>query len=358
MLRTGMNLQQLDPRSRSILCQAVHTFIALGEPVGSRTLSKMNPKGLSPATIRNIMSDLEETGYVYQPHTSAGRVPTDKGYRFYVGTLVKSAGLSRLEQELIGTSLDKAERGVDALVKQTSRLLSRMTDTISFVIGPDIRQSILRHIDFVKLSSHRILVVLVSQTGQVINRVIEIVEELSGEELHRCARYLEAEFSNSTLSEARETLLTRMREMKAIYNGLVENALTLGKAALAENLAPTDVYLEGTSRMLAKPEFKTDTERAQQLLSTLERKSRLVQILNECLEGKGLQIVIGSEAQVPDFEGISLIAARYCFRDQELGSLGIMGPTRMEYARVMSIVDYIAQSLSEAISQQGSETAN
>lgn len=344
-----MKSDDLDSRSRNILRQAVRTFIAFGEPVGSRTLAKLNPEGLSSATIRNIMSDLEETGYVFQPHTSAGRVPTDKGYRLYVSTLAQNIGLTRSEQERIGTSLKEADRDVGALAKQTSRLLSDITDTVSFVIGPDLQQGVLRHIEFLKLAPRRVLVVLAFQTGQVGNRVIETAEEYSTEELQKCARYLKDEFSSLTLLETREALLSRMKEMRAIYNRLVENALTLGKAAFAENLAPRDVYLEGVSRMLTKPEFKSNMERAGQLLFLLEQKNQLVDILNACLEGEGLQIVIGSEARVPDFEGISLITARYCFQGRELGSLGIMGPTRMEYAKFIPVVDYMANSLSEAI---------
>lgn len=353
-----MNTSDLDPRSRSILRQAVGTFIALGEPVGSRTLSRISVQRLSPATIRNIMSQLEERGYLHQPHTSAGRVPTDKGYRYYVSTLMAGTELSSSDRAVIGAALRRARGGVDALVQQTLRLLSRLTDTVSFVTGPDFQQTLLSHIDFVRLAPRRILVVLVSQTGQVINRVIEIPGDLRGEELHKCAQYLETEFQGFTLAEAREALLQRMREMRAIYDRLVQNALTLGKAAFAEDAAPQDVYLDGASRMLTKPEFRSDIERAQQLMATLEEKGRFVEILNACLEGDGLQIIIGSESRVPDLEGISLIGARYRHGDRELGSVGIMGPTRMEYARFISVVDYIARSLSERIGQSAGETHN
>ena len=345
-----MKSPDLDLRSGEILQQVVRVFITLGEPVGSRTLSKTNPKGLSPATIRNIMADLEEMGYLYQPHTSAGRVPTDKGYRFYVSTLIEGTALTFSEREAVTALLKRTEGDVGSLVQQTSRLLSDMTDMVSFVIGPDFRQTVLCHIDFVRLAPRKILVVLVSQTGQVINRVTELVEAIDGEELKRCARYLEDEFQGFTLVEAREYLLARMREMRERYDRLVANALTLGQAAFAVDITPAEVYLEGTSRMLSKPEFRSDIERAQQLLSMLEEKSRLVEILSACLEGGGLQIVIGSEAHVPDLKGISLIGARYGFGDRDLGSIGIMGPTRMEYAKFISLVDYIARSLSEAIS--------
>jgi heat-inducible transcriptional repressor len=167
-----------------------------------------------------------------------------------------------------------------------------------------------------------------------------------------------AEFSGFNLLEIREALLSRMKEMRAIYNHSVDNALTLGKAAFTESPVPRDVYLEGTARMLGKPEFKGDIERFRHLITILEEKGRLLEILNACLEGTGVQIVIGSEARIPDFEGISLIAARYRFKGEELGSLGIMGPTRMEYDRFISVVEYIARSLSEAISRTGNESSN
>lgn len=352
-----MDFAGLDSRSREILRQAVYLFISTGEPVGSRTLSKLNPQGLSPATIRNIMADLEDMGYLYQPHTSAGRVPTDRGYRFYVGTVMDSYGLPPAEQLFIREQIRGSEGGLPELVERTSRLLSRMTGMVGFVIGPDFSHSILRHVDFVRLAPRRILVVLVSSTGQVTNRVVEVQEDLAGEDLSQCARYLEAQFRGYTLVEARELLLLRMKEIEAVVNSLVKNALTIAEAAFSDK--PTaEVHLEGTSRMLSEPEFTRDVERAQQLFATLEERHRLVNILNACLDGAGLSIVIGSEAQVPALEGISLIGARYTDGSQELGAIGIMGPTRMEYARHISVVDFIACSFSAAITEARGDGLN
>ncbi len=352
-----MDGSALDTRSQEILRQAVHLFISGGEPVGSRTLSKVNAHGLSPATIRNIMSDLEEMGYLYQPHTSAGRVPTDLGYRFYVSTVAEDASLSQAEQQMVVETLRGAEGGVSELMQRTTRLLSDMTDTVSFVIGPSFENSVLRHVDFVRLAPRRVLVVLVSQTGQVLHRIVALEEDLGGEELAQCARYLEAEFDGVTLVEARESILQRMRAIEAIVNRLVKNALMIADAAFAGEMQTSEVHLDGASRMLAKPEFKMNIDRARHLLETLEERHRLVNLLNACLQGARLRIVIGSESQEPDLEGISLIGARYSDGDQDLGSIGIMGPTRMEYARFISVVDYIASSLSEAI-RAGNEMSN
>ncbi|MGH9321836.1 MAG: heat-inducible transcriptional repressor HrcA [Vicinamibacteria bacterium] len=352
-----MDSAALDSRSREILRQAVYLFITTGEPVGSRTLSKLNSQGLSPATIRNIMSDLEDMGYLYQPHTSAGRVPTDRGYRYYVSTVVDSYGLPPAEQLFIREQIRPSDGGLPELVKRTSRLLSNMTGMVGFVIGPDFSHSILRHVDFVRLAPGRVMVVLVSAAGQVIHRVVEIPEELMGEDLAQCARYLEEQFTGFTLVEAREVLLLRMKEIEAVVNRLVKNALGIAEAAFSER-PTTEVHLEGTSRMLGEPEFVKNVQRAQQLFATLEERHRLVSILDACLEGAGLQIVIGSEAQVPALEGISLIGTRYTDGSQELGAIGIMGPTRMEYARHISIVDCIACSLSAAITEAGGSGPN
>lgn len=347
----------LDARSREILRQTVHLFITMGEPVGSRTLSKVSSESLSPATIRNIMSDLEEMGYLHQPHTSAGRVPTDRGYRFYVSALMGSAGLAPDEQRRIQEQLLSSEGRLPELVQRTSKLLSDMTGMVGFVTGPDFRLSVLRHVDFVRLAPRRLLVVLVSMAGQVTTHAVEIEQDLGGEDLAQCARYLEDQFRGYTLVEAREILLLRTHELERIVNDLVRNALTIADAVFAEELT-SEVHVEGTSRLLGEPEFVRNIDRARDLFATLEERHRLVNILNACIEGTGLQIVIGSEAQVPDLEGISLIGVRYKSGGQELGSIGIMGPTRMEYARHVSVVDYIASSLSQALTEAGGDAPN
>jgi len=355
-----MDASALDGRSREILRQAVHIFITTGEPVGSRTLSKVNERGFSAATIRNIMADLEEEGFLYQPHTSAGRVPTDRGYRFYVSTLMENAALQQPDRQWIHEQMAPNESGLGGpggLVQRTTRLLTTMTGMVGFVTGPDVLHSVLRHVDFVRMAPRRLLVVLVSQAGHVTNRAVEISEELSGDDLVQCARYLEEQFRGFTLLEAREMLMSRLQEIEADVNNLVRNALTIADAAFTEELT-SEVHVEGTSSVLSEPEFVKNVERAQQLLLTLEQRHKLVGILNACLEGPEVRIVIGSEAHVPDLEGISVIGARYSNGSRDLGSIGIMGPTRMEYARHISVVDYIASSLSAAIAQVGQEQTN
>lgn len=352
-----MDASDLDTRSREILQQTVHIFITTGEPVGSRTLAKVSERGYSAATIRNILADLEEMGFLYQPHTSAGRVPTDKGYRFYVGALIEGERLVAVDRDWIRDQMVPTEAGLTGLVRRTSRLLASMTGMVGFVTGPDFRNGVLHHVDFVRMGPERLLVVMVSQAGHVTNRVVTLPAELTAEELRQCARYLEEQFKGYTLTEARELLLRRLQEIEAVVNGFVRNALTIADAAFAGELT-SDVHVEGTASMLGEPEFVSNIERAQQLFETLEERHRLVGILSACLEDSDLRIVIGSEARVPDLEGISLIGARYSNGSQNLGSIGIMGPTRMEYARHISVVDYIASSLSAAIARTGNGLTN
>lgn len=358
----------MDERDRQILWEAVHLFITTGEPVSSKALSNVNAENLSSATIRNVMSRLEEQGFFEQPHPSAGRVPTDRGYRFYVHTLVESREseheggshrpLVATDRKRISEAFSNGEGGVAALVKTTSRLLSDMSGTVGFVIGPDFQYSPLRHIDFVRLAPRRLLVVLVSETGQVIHRLVELEQDLAEEDLVQCARYLEDEFRSFTLIEAREILLSRMKRIEAIVNRLVRNALTIASEAFSQELATAEVRFDGTSRLFTKPEFRSNVERAQSLLATLEERQRLISLLGACVNEKGLQVLIGSESQVPAFEGISVVGAKFGAGEHTLGAIGIMGPTRMEYARVISLVDYTAWSLSEAMSQTGRHMHN
>lgn len=358
----------MDDRDAEILCQAVHLFITTGEPVSSKALCRVNAEGLSSATLRSVMSRLEEQGYFDQPHASAGRVPTDSGYRFYVRTLVASRDtdsegnnhrpLVLTDRQRITEAFSRQGDGVAALMKTTSRLLADMSGTVSFVVGPDFQYSPLRHIDFVRLAPRRLLVVLVSETGQVIHRLVELEKDLTAEDLSQCARYLEDEFRSFTLSEAREILVSRMRTIEAIVNRLVRNALTIASEAFSQELATAEIRFDGTSRLFSKPEFRSNVERAQSLLATLEERQRLIGLLGACVNENGLQVLIGSESQVPAFEGISVVGANFGAGDHTLGAIGIMGPTRMEYARVISLVDYTAWSLSEAMSQTGSHMQN
>lgn len=336
-----------DDRSREILTAAIKTFVATGEPVGSRTLARLSREGLSPATIRNIMSDLEDSGYFFQPHTSAGRVPTDKAYRAYVDGLIGQSRLTRHEQERIERSLINEETvsRPESLMERTSQLLSQVSENVGIVISQSPSQEPLDEIRFVRLAGARVLVVSVSQTGAVQDRILRIEDDLSQEDLDRCSRFLMENFRGMSLVEIRQRLLELMSEEKALYDKLLQNTVLVCEQTLAGGERAGEIYLDGAVNIIDKPDF-ADTERMRTLFRMFEEKSRLVRLLNACLaepSRANVRIQIGAENRTEWFRDCSIIASPLRLGDRVVGGIGVVGPTRMEYARVISLVDYMAK---------------
>jgi len=337
---------ELNDREKEILKSVIKSYISSGKPVGSRVLSKKRKDNLSPATIRNIMADLEEAGYLVQPHTSAGRVPTDKGYRFYVDNLLDSTKLNRSDQESINQSIFKTDSH-DSVMERISQTISMATDNIGFVISPSLGHNVLKHIEFIHLGERKILVVIVSKSGLVQNRVIRVEEQFTQTELDHTARYVNENYSGCGLLYIRNDVLQKMGEEKALYDKLLKNFILLCSRGLIDEVSEEDVdiYVDGASNLISKPEF-TDSMRMRSIFRTFEKKSKLVKILNECIYGKpgeGVRIIIGSENSIPGMRDYSLISSPLTELDHHLGSVGILGPTRMEYARAITVVDYITK---------------
>jgi heat-inducible transcriptional repressor len=339
-----------DARGQAILSAIISEHLVTGEPVGSKTVAEKfaNAYGWSSATIRNVMGELEEAGLVEQPHTSAGRVPTDKGYRFYVDNLLGVLSLTDEDLRLINRELS-ANETPDRLMERTSSLLSALSQNVGIVVSPSLANDRLQHIEFVNLSDKRILVVMVSAPNIVHNKIIRLEESLSQEELDRTARYLNAEFSGRSLSVIRTEILRLMHEEKTLFDKLLQTAIILCSQSIeSEELG--EVYVDGASNIVSKPDF-SNFERLRSLLRTFEEKSRLVQILNECIARDvsakdNVQIVIGSENLAPSLQNCSLITAPYRIgAGATAGTLSVLGPTRIEYARMISIVSYVAQML-------------
>ncbi len=341
----------LDERRREVLRALIQLHIETGEPVGSESLSRALRRSLSPATLRNLMADLEALGYLDHPHTSAGRVPTDEGYRVYVDRLMGLQPLAPGEREAIDAELRSHERSTEETMEGASRLLSRLSRHVGFVLAPDIARTSFRHVDLVALAYPRILVVMVSATGLVTHKVIEFEEHLTPEELQACANYLNAHFSGMTLADIRGRLLDLMREEKALYDSLLQKVVALGGLAFEDQEAEADVYIEGTSNILARPEFE-DLQRLRGLVKTFEEKSRLVRILNACLRGDGIRVLIGHENPDPDLRDLSLVTARATIEGDEGLGLGVLGSTRMEYAHVVALVDHVARAISDVLRRQ------
>lgn len=354
----------LDARGQAVLSAIIKEHLRTGEPVGSRVIADSFARATawSPATIRNVMGELEEAGLVEQPHTSAGRVPTDKGYRFYVDHLVGDTRLSRADMAAIDRTLGLPAGG-DAgappgrLMERVSHLLSELSENVGIVVSPSLGDNRLQHIEFMRLADGRILVVLIFPSNVVQNKIIRVDEPFGQDELDRTARYLNAEFSGKSLQEIRAEILAMMREEQALYDRLLMNAVLLCERSLeGEEAEAGEVYVDGASNIIVKPDF-TDVERLRELFRTFEAKSRLVKILNECIAREAVfgdvHVVIGREHTAPSWQACALITAPYRVGEgAAAGTVGVVGPVRIEYARMMAMVNYIARLIERVLREQ------
>jgi heat-inducible transcriptional repressor len=351
-----------DARGRYVLGEIIREHLRTGEPVGSKAVAGSCAKsaGWSAATIRNVMAGLEDAGLVEQPHTSAGRVPTDKGYRFYVDHIISATRLSKNDLDAIDHALnaDLSETGADKgrIMERVSHLLSELSENVGIVVSPPPAESRLQHIEFVALADGRILAVMVFAPNVVQNKIIRVGEALSQDELERAARYLNVEFTGKSLNAIRAELLRVMRAEKTLYDRLLGNAVMLcGHSLNGEPEGAGEVYVDGASNILSKPDF-ADLTRLRELFRTLEEKSRLVEILNECA-GRGdvtsaVSVRIGRELAAPAMQTCALITAPYrTSGGAGFGALGIFGPMRIEYARTMAVVNYVAQRVERVLGE-------
>ncbi|MBX3243316.1 MAG: heat-inducible transcription repressor HrcA [Acidobacteria bacterium] len=362
-VKNGEILEIPDARSQTILSAVIKEHFVTGEPVGSKAVADRfaNAQGLSPATIRNVMSELEELGLLEHPHTSAGRIPTDKGYRFYVDNLLGVLSISSEDLDRIGNDLGLADSEIaetpDRLMERTSHLLSALSNNVGIVVSPSLANDRLQHIEFVNLSDNRILVVLVSSPNIVHHRIIRLKMSFTREELEQCANFLNIEYGGKTLSEIRDTILVLMHEEKSLFDRLLQTAVILCSQSIdSEGDRAGQVFVEGTTNILTGKDF-ADLERLRDLLATIGERSRLIQILEECIGRDtaipdGVQVVIGSENRTPSFQNCTLISAPYRIGNSPtVGTLSVLGPTRMEYARMISIVSYVARVLERMMSK-------
>lgn len=336
----------LSPRDREILRDIVLGFIGTGEPVSSRALAKLRHHGVSPATIRNVMADLEEMGLLMQPHTSAGRVPTASGYHLFIETLMETRELGQSERRYIDERL-RAGDSADGLIGAATHLLTELSGQAAVALTPALGETVLKAIDFVPLSDHQVLCIVVSASGFVDSKAIEIEQPVPREELVRIANYLTENFAGLTLREIRDRLLRQMAEERAQVDGLLSRAIDLGRKSLGIEGVPA-VRVDGASVLLAKPELAS-IERVRRLLDAFEDKARLVRILNRCLDGRGLRVFIGEDSELTSELDFSLVATSYGGRERPLGTLGIFGPSRMEYPRLIPLVHYLGQRLGRVL---------
>ena len=327
------------------MCYVVEDYIDTAEPVGSRTISKKMGQNLSPATIRNIMADLEEMGYLAQPHTSAGRVPTGSGFRYYVDYLLELRKVARPERDRLQRMAGDTAFSSEELVRQVSRLVSTISRQACVVVLSRLSNQPLRSLSLVRAGGDKVLLVAVTQAGWVEHRLIEGEEGLSGDDIQAINNYLGELASGLSLQQVRVKILHEMKKEKARYDRLMRRALQLGAKALDEG-SPAEVYVEGRANILEQPEFVEDVQKLKRILRAFEEKSLIVRLLDRALEGGAIQVSIGSENPVEGLSDISVVASGYRQGDSTVGSIGLIGPVRMDYSRAIPLVEYSARLLS------------
>jgi heat-inducible transcriptional repressor len=345
----------LDNRAREVLQEIVLQHISSGEAISSRTLARCGRFQLSPASLRNVMADLEDSGYLHQPHTSAGRVPTDRGYRFFIDYLMKSRTLTQHERNAIDDQVGPASE-VDEMMHLASRVISNLSDQVGVVFMPTLHRLVMRSVNFILVAESKIMCVIVGTNGVVVNKVVDTRAPFDRDELEKISRYISTEFGGMTLDAVRRRLVEATAQERALNDQALQKALSLGIGAV-EDLMPMEheLYVEGTHSLLTKPEF-ADADAMRKTFLALQEKEKLVEILNSCLSEDGLQILIGSESHFTQRHNFSLVARRYGHREAPLGMVGIIGPMRMEYARMAPLVDYLGRALSRKIEEEEQES--
>jgi heat-inducible transcriptional repressor len=335
------NRSLIGRREQEILTAIVETYISTGEPVGSRTLSRANREGLSAATIRNVMADLAEAGLLEQPHTSAGRIPSIEGYRYYVEKMTGETKLNP-EQEQSIQQVFHGTSDVQDFLERTSHVLSLVSHGVGVAVAATGPKNALEHVHFQRLGDYKLLAVVVTRSGLVRDRVVRLVRDISQSELDLAARYLNDNFRGWTMESIQRELARRIEQERSEYDKLMASLEHLYKQGALEDAAAPDVFVEGTANLVIDDQ---DSERLRQLLKTLEEKQRIIELLSAYLDTRqeAVRVVIGLEETMPDLSNFVLIGAPARSGDEVLGRLAVIGPTRMDYQHTITAVSYIAR---------------
>ncbi len=337
--------ETLTERESRVLSTVLAQYIATGEPVGSRLVAKISGLNLSSASIRSVMLDLEDRGYLRQPHTSAGRIPTALAFRYYVDRVLPVQELEADARRQIREAFRPQAQEPHELFRQASRALSAATGHPALVLTPRPQAIQLRHLQFVSLGGDFVLVLLVSQDQQVQTRFLRSGHAYTQEQLDRFSRYLNDICQNLTLREARRRIFAQMEEDRNLFDKMVAEALRLSREAL-ERDETGELMIEGTSHILDYPEFAADVEKIRAIFRAFEEKHHLITLLDRTLASQGVQIIISPDEQFPEMQ-LSLVASSYSLDDAPVGSLGVIGPMRMDYARIVPVVRYTAALVSD-----------
>jgi len=331
-------------RAKKILHAVVSEYLATGEAVGSQTVTRRYGLEVSAATVRTVMGDLEEAGLLKHAHTSGGRLPTERGLRYYVDMLLRVRSLTAGEKDDIRERLG-AGSDVPDVMQRTSRLLRELSHLTVVVQAPRPDSDVVQHLEFVQLREGQLLAVIASASGQIQNKLVPVDFALTASDLDRINNYLNELMSGLTLEQARARLIEEVKSDRAAHDDLVNRALKLASAAVPATPSP-DVLVDGQSNLLAG---KADLERAKLLLRTLEEKDLVVRLLERTLSAPGICVFIGAEANLADLTDVSVVAAPYGPEERPLGTIAVIGPARMNYSRVIPLVDFTAETIGEAI---------
>ncbi len=340
----------LDERSKKVLCAVIQNYINYPDPVGSRTVAKKYSFGLSPATIRNIMADLEEMGFLTHPHTSSGRVPTDRGYRFYVDSIITKGDYSN--KEIIRglfRRLEALRDNLDMLLSETTKTISFLSHYLGVAMSPRHNITTLKRIELFCHRAHRIAAIIFTDEGLIKNKIISTDLNVTQKDLNRIAGYLNSEFSGYTFDEIRQKILKEMSKEKMLCDSLISKSIDICREAFFSSYG--DLFIAGLSEVLELPDF-SDLQRIKELSRAVEDKHTIIKLLDMLSESDGVQIIIGSESTMDEMRELSLVVSACKEEDRPIGIIGIIGPTRMNYLKAISIVDTTAKFISRVVAER------
>ncbi|MBO8128540.1 MAG: heat-inducible transcription repressor HrcA [Peptococcaceae bacterium] len=338
----------LDERKKKILRAIVQDFIMTAEPVGSRTIARKYNFGVSPATIRNEMADLEEMGYLEQPHTSSGRIPSNQGYRYYVDHLMEPASLDEAEKQLIRVSYRDKVKEISEVIRNTGKLLAQLTNYAALVVTPHIDRNIVRFIQLIPLHKGQAIVLVVMEPGAVYHKIMDLPENITACDLETISKVFNAKIQGHQMSEIKLTLIREIYLELLRYKYLVQSIMELIDES--SDAKEEKIYLGGVFNMLNQPEFH-NIERVKTLLSLLEQEALLRELLETGEDDKGVTVRIGKELKHADMQDCSVVSARYQLYGDPLGTIAVLGPTRMQYDKVVSVVEYLTNNLSRILDE-------
>ncbi len=338
----------LDDRDKAVLQAVIDSYIATGQPVGSTGLVRKYDFGVSSATLRNIMAELEELGFLTHPHTSAGRIPTEKGYRYYIDSLISVEPDSEDFRTRLGEVPDLQSDGLHELMEEASQFLATLSHYTGVVVAPTSQEDSYRHIEFIRLRGRQVLIIFVTKSGAVLNKLIELDDRISQSELNAFSSYLDEELERWTLAQVRQRLLERMQEARQVFSRLMDETYRASREVQERD--GEKVYIGGASQMVDAPDF-ADIDKMRLLFKAFEEKYKLLRLLDKTVAAEGIKVFIGSENPYFVMQGCSLVVGKYT-AGNVAGALGVIGPVRMQYRQVIQVVDYTSRLLSRILQER------